>query len=90
MSQFLFTSTGWEDYLYWQSTDKKVVKKINDLLKDIARNGALSGIGKPERLKGSLSGFYSRRIDSKNRLVYAISESGTIEVVQCRNHYDDK
>lgn len=83
-----WTDIAWEDYLYWQTQDKKTLKKINELLKDIERNGYKSK-GKPEPLKGNLSGFWSVRIDQKNRLVFKI-EDGEIEIVQCRTHYDDK
>ena len=79
---------AWEDYLYWQKQDKKTLKRINQLLKDIDRNGN-SGIGKPEPLKGDLSGYWSRRIDEINRLVYRISNN-RIEILQCRSHYKDK
>lgn len=89
MGNISFTEDGWEDYVYWQSHNKKVLKKINDLLKDISRNGALVGIGKPERLKGDFSGYYSRRIDECNRLVYSISDNAEIEVQQCKGHYCD-
>ena len=64
-----WSEEGWNDYLYWQSQDRKTLKKINDLIKDIERNGSDKGIGKPEPLKGNLSEFWSRRIDEKNRLV---------------------
>ena len=76
----LWTDDGWADYLYWQSQDKKTLKRINELIKDIERNGALNGIGKPEALKYR-KGF-SRRIDETNRLVYAIDEK-----ISCRGHY---
>lgn len=89
MSKIGFSEYGWADYIYWQTQDKKTLKKINELQKDISRNGALVGIGKPELLKGDLSGQYSRRIDEANRLVYTISENGDIEVTQCKGHYDD-
>lgn len=89
MGKIGFTEIGWNDYLYWQTQDKRTIKRINELLKDIDRNGALQGIGKPELLKGNLSGYYSRRIDDKNRLVYSITSDGEIEVVQCRGHYND-
>ena len=79
---------AWEDYLYWQSQDKKTLKRINQLLKDIDRNG-YSGIGKPEPLKGNMQGYWSRRIDDTNRLVYRIIEN-RIEILQCRSHYGDK
>lgn len=77
-----------EDYLYWQMQDKKILKKINQLLKDIDRE-AYSGIGKPEALKGNLSGYWSRRIDDKNRIVYKI-ENKQIIIIQCGSHYRDK
>lgn len=67
----IWQDDAWEEYLYWQKQDKKTLKRINDLIKDIERNGNL-GIGKPEALKHELQGFWSRRIDEKNRLVYRI------------------
>ena len=79
---------AWEDYLYWQTQDKKTLKKINKLIDDIERNGN-DGIGHPEPLKYELSGFWSREIDEKNRLVYRI-ENGMLEIAECRNHYGDK
>ena len=81
----LWTDDGWADYLYWQSQDKKTLKRINELIKDIERNGALNGIGKPEALKDR-KGF-SRRIDETNRLVYAIDENGVLWIISCRGHY---
>lgn len=78
---------AWEDYIYWQTQDKKTLKRINMLLKDIEREN-FDGIGKPEPLKGELSGFWSRRIDHLNRLVYRISDN-LIEIVSCRGHYQD-
>jgi len=84
----LFTQIAWEEYMSWQTEDKKTLKRINQLLQDIMRNGN-KGIGKPERLKGDLSEYWSRRIDDKNRIVYRISEE-SIEVVQCKTHYSDK
>lgn len=82
-----FTDIGWEDYLYWQTEDRKTLRKINTLLKDIERNGN-EGIGKPEPLTGDLSGFWSRRINQKDRLIYA-SEMDQIIIIACRYHYDD-
>lgn len=79
---------AWEDYLYWQTQDKKILKRINQLLRDIERGGH-SGIGKPEPLKGNLQGYWSRRIDDTNRLVYRIVDH-RIEILQCRSHYRDK
>lgn len=88
MSNFLFTEKGFADYVWWQTEDRKTLKRINALLKDIERNG-YQGIGKPEALKENWSGFWSRRIDEENRLVYRIV-NGQIEITQCRGHYDDK
>ncbi len=79
---------AWEDYLYWQAQDKKILKRINQLLKDIDRNGYY-GIGKPEPLVGNLAGYWSRRIDDKNRIVYKV-ENNQIIIVQCGSHYRDK
>lgn len=82
-----FTDIGWEDYLYWQTEDRKTLRKINTHLKDIERNGN-EGIGKPEPLTGDLSGFWSRRINQKDRLIYAL-EMDQIIIIACRYHYDD-
>ena len=79
---------AWDDYLYWQSEDKRTLKKINRLIKDIERNG-YSSSGKPEPLKGNLAGFWSVRIDSYNRLVFRIDKNGELEIVQCGSHYLD-
>ena len=76
----LWTDDGWADYLYWQSQDKRTLKRINELIKDIERNGALNGIGKPEALKYR-KGF-SRRIDETNRLVYAIDENLAEDIIK--------
>ncbi len=84
----IWSDEAWEDYLYWQTQDKKTLKRINQLIKDIDRNW-YEGIGKPEPLGENLSGFWSRRIDDKNRFVYRIS-NGNIEIAQCRTHYKDK
>ncbi|MCQ2122306.1 MAG: Txe/YoeB family addiction module toxin [Fibrobacter sp.] len=78
---------AWEDYLYWQSQDKKTLKRINQLLKDVERS-AEDGIGKPEPLKGRLAGFWSRRIDDTNRLVYRVN-GDVIDVISCKGHYDE-
>lgn len=79
---------AWDDYIYWQTQDKKTIKRINTLLKDIERN-YFSGIEKPEPLKGELSGFWSRRIDDTNRLLYRINND-ILEILSCRSHYNDK
>ena len=81
-----FEDSAWNDYLYWQTEDKKTLKKINTLIKDILRN-PFDGIGKPEPLKNNMSGFWSRRSDDKNRIVY-FEKQGTIYIVACKNHYD--
>ncbi len=77
---------AWDDYTYWQTQDKKTLKRINALIKDIERNH-FEGIGKPEPLKGDLSGFWSRRIDDVNRIVYRIN-NGILEILSCKGHYD--
>lgn len=87
MSKLSFSEKAWQEYLYWQTQDKKTLKRINQLLQDIDRNG-YNGIGKPEPLKGDLSGFWSRRIDDTNRLVYRLSND-LIEILQCKGHYND-
>ena len=84
----IWTDDSWEQYLYWQTQDKKTLKKLNKLITDIDRNGN-DGIGHPEPLKGNLSGWWSREIDEKNRLIYKI-EDDCIKIYQCKNHYDDK
>ena len=84
--QKIWQDEAWDDYLYWQTQDKKTLKRINHLIQDIERNGN-EGIGKPEPLKGDLQGYWSRRIDDTNRLVYRIKD-GRIEIAQCRSHYN--
>lgn len=86
MNDFTFTKDAFEQYMYWQTQDKKTLKKINDLLEDIRRNGALNGIGKPESLKNREG--YSRRIDKENRLVYVIDELQNIKIIACKGHYE--
>lgn len=85
MAKISFSERAWAEYLYWQSQDKKSLKRINQLLKDVERS-PFEGIGKPEALVGNLSGFWSRRIDDKNRLVYRINGE-FIEILSCREHY---
>ena len=83
---------AWEEYLYWQNHDKKTLKKINSLVQDIERNG-YDGTGKPEPLKGNLNGWWSVRIDDKNRLIFRLSknkEKEFIEILSCKGHYQDK
>jgi len=84
-----FTPDGWEDYVSWLGEDKRTLKKIVKLIEDITRNG-YTGIGHPEPLKDNLSGYWSREIDDKNRLIYQILNDGTVEIIQCRGHYTDK
>ena len=84
-----FTETGWRDYLYWEGQDKKTLKRINNLIEDIERNGH-DGIGKPESLRNDMSGWWSRRIDEKNRLVYRLIGGEAVEISQCKGHYGDK
>lgn len=81
----LFTPESWDDYLYWQKNDKKNLRRINELIKDIKRN-PFEGIGKPEPLKYQLQGCWSRRIDQEHRIVYEVEE-GLIRLISCRFHY---
>ena len=85
-SKLVWTNAAWSDYLYWQVQDKKTLKRINLLIKDAMRDPE-DGIGKPEALKESLTGLYSRRIDAVNRLVYAATKDELI-IIACRYHYD--
>ena len=84
--KFVFVEESWGDYLYWQKTDKKMLLKINTLLKDISKT-PFSGIGKPEALKHKYRGFWSIRIDQEHRLIYKIHQD-EIQIVKCRFHYD--
>lgn len=86
--RLLWEDRAWSDYLYWQQQDKKTLKRINALIKDIERS-AYDGVGKPEPLKENLSGFWSRRIDEVNRLVY-YEQNNVIYIVACKGHYEDK
>lgn len=88
MSNLLFLPEGWDDYLYWQGQDRKTLQKINTLIQDISRDAHI-GMGKPEPLRGNRTGWWSRRIDDKNRIVYRVQENGNIEIAQCRGHYSD-
>ena len=78
---------AWDEYIYWQTQDKKTLKRVNALIKDIERD-PFFGIGKPEQLKGNWQGYYSRRIDDTNRIVYKI-ENNQIIIAQCGRHYDE-
>lgn len=88
MNNLSFLPDAWNEYLFWQTQDRKTLKRINALLKDIMRS-PFDGIGKPEPLKGDLSGYWSRRIDDSNRLVYQVNDE-SIVVAQCCSHYGDK
>ena len=83
----IFTDNGWKDYVYWQTEDRKTLKKINSLIEDVCRNGN-EGLGKPEPLMGNLVGFWSRRINDKDRLIYKIDETN-VYILSCRYHYSD-
>ena len=87
MNDITFTGQGFSGYLYWQTQDRKTLKKINTLLADIQRNGVMQGTGKPEPLKYRPG--YSRRIDEQNRLVYDIDEMQNIRIISCRGHYEE-
>ena len=80
-----FAETGWEDYLYWQAADKKMLDRLNALIKDCARN-PFKGIGKPEPLRGNWSGWWSRRINEEHRMIYRVRDNA-LEIAQCRYHY---
>lgn len=83
--RLIFSNKAWNDYLYWQNNDKQILKKINQLIKDIKRD-PFDGVGKPEPLKHELSGFLSRRITDEHRLVYQVDKSG-LSIASCRYHY---
>ena len=82
----VWSDDAWEEYIAWQMQDKKTLKRINLLLKDVERH-LFEGLGKPEPLRGELSGFWSRRIDEKNRLLYRVSRD-SLEILSCKGHYD--
>lgn len=86
--RLLWDERAWDDYLWWQKQDKKTLKRINALIKDIQRN-PFEGIGKPEPLKENRSGWWSRRIDEANRIVYKV-ELESVIIAECRSHYDEK
>ena len=88
MINLTFLPEAWDDYVYWQTQDKKTLKRINILIKDMMRD-AYAGIGKPEPLKGNLLGWWSRRIDDSNRIVYQI-DGNMLIIAECRTHYGDK
>lgn len=84
----IFTKNGWNDYVYWQTEDRKTLRKVNQLIEEIARNKN-EGTGKPEALSGNLVGFWSRRINDKDRLIYKIDDEN-IYILACRYHYGEK
>lgn len=86
--RILWNDKAWEDYLYWQTQDKKTLKRINSLIKDIQRNG-YNCKGKPERLSGDLSEYWSVRINEKDRIVFRIADNN-LEIYQCKTHYNQK
>lgn len=87
MNNLTFSPVAWDEYLYWQMQDKKVLRRINQILKDIQRK-SFDGIGKPEPLK-YCDGYWSRRIDEKNRLVYSVGDDNDIIIISCKGHYED-
>ena len=88
MSNIKFQDDAWNEYLYWQEKENKTLKKVNELIKDIERN-RFKGICKSEKLKGNLAGYWSRRIDAKNRIVYKITDN-IVEIIACNGHYGDR
>jgi toxin YoeB len=88
MTKFVFAESAWEDYLYWQENDKRMLKKINAFLREISRT-PFEGTGKPEPLKNDPDGSWSRRINEKDRLIYYINDD-SVMIKQCKGHYDDK
>lgn len=84
----IFSDKAFEQYLYWQTQDRKTLNKINRLLQSIERDGVDCGLGKPELLKHELAGHWSRRIDEQNRLVYRIDEQGALRIEYCKGHYE--
>jgi toxin YoeB len=87
MPNLSFLPEAWEDYIYWQNQDRKMLSRVNRLLQDICRN-AYEGMGKPEPLSGNMSGWWRRRIDDYHRIIYRIEEDSVI-IAQCRSHYGD-
>jgi toxin YoeB len=85
-----FSLDGWDEYTEWQMEDKRTLKKINILIRDIVRNGFDKGIGHPEPLKHKMQGYWSREIDEKNRLTYKVLDNGNIIIAHCKGHYSDK
>ena len=88
----VWSDEAWGDYLYWQAIDRKTLKRINVLIRDVERRGMAEGMRMPEPLRGNLSGWWSRRIDPKNRLVYRIrgADEPRLEIASCRTHYGER
>lgn len=86
MSELRFSDNAWADYLYWQSQDRKTLRKVNLLIQDIQRGGT-GGLGKAELLRGNWSGWASRRIDDRNRIIYRFKD-GAVEIAACKGHYE--
>ncbi len=84
----IFTEKSFCEYTEWQKKDKKIVKKINELIKDIQRNGMFKGIGQPELLKHGLTGYCSRRINKEHRLIYAMDTNNNLVIIKCKDHYE--
>lgn len=84
--RLVWTAEGWEDYLYWQIQDRRVLRRVNVLIADVLRGDPFTGVGKPEALKHALAGAWSRRIDEANRLVYIVDDTSVV-IVQARYHY---
>ena len=85
--KLIFSDRAWEDYLHWQTTDRRMLRRVNELIRDTARS-PFAGIGKPEPLRNLLAGFWSRRIDGEHRMVYRVTDDGAIHIVQLRYHYE--
>lgn len=84
----VFTEKSFYEYTEWQTKDKKLLKRINELIKDIQRNDMLKGIGQPEPLKHGLSGYYSRKMNNEHRLVYAVDINNNLVIIKCKGHYE--
>lgn len=83
----IFSESAWREYTVWQTEDKKIIKKINELIQSIKRDGYAKGLGQPEPLKHDLSGCWSRRIDGEHRLVYTIDSNKNLVILKCKDHY---
>ncbi len=86
--EILWKESAWLEYLEFEKQDRKTLEKINKLVRDIERNGVAEGLGKPEALKHQYSGYWSRRIDEKNRLIYEVNEQNQLHIIACKGHYN--